>query len=381
MPSRGQREVTDKSVYRRALHGGVRGATHGTSSERRPGARHAAGACRRGGGGIAMRDPELVFKAQLAASALERAWQRWRLVHGLVADPMPAFSSYVGYSLEEPWGQPRVVLGLASSDAEHLAALLDRHDCIGPVHAMIAARSGGEGAVESGGRDDQPLLVPPQAPSMLAEQNTSGNGRSVLKPRSWRADAEDGPVYRQVAAARWASVAAAVGEAPVEEAATTTDRTVEPARDEAVTTNAAPEALLTAVTMQEPAGDQSPELAEPSQEQARQRGDAAAESAAQEQAAQQVAGQQVAGQDDAMQEEASQDGARQDEAGQDLPAACAPAGYGDSAAATTNVGTEADPGSDVVNAGDTARDVDVAVEDAAVDDEARPAVEDAATAE
>jgi hypothetical protein len=152
-----------------------------------------------------MRDPELVFRAQLAASALERAWQHWRLVHGLVADPMPAVSSYVGYSLEEPWGQPRVVFGLASSDAEQLAALLDRHDCIGPVHAMIAAKTGVEAAVDSGGRDDQPLLVPRQAPSMLAEQVTSGNGRSVLKPASWRADAEDGPVYRQIADARWAS--------------------------------------------------------------------------------------------------------------------------------------------------------------------------------
>jgi hypothetical protein len=160
-----------------------------------------------------MRDPELVFRAQLAASALERAWQRWRLVHGLVADPMPTVSSYVGYSLEELWGQPRVVLGLASSDAEQLAALLDRHDCIGPVHAMIAAKTSGEAAVDSGGRDE-PLPVPRQAPSMLAEQVTSGNGRSVLKPASWRADAEDGPVYRQIADARWASTTVPAGQEP-----------------------------------------------------------------------------------------------------------------------------------------------------------------------
>src|SRR5262249_9146468 len=162
-----------------------------------------------------------------------------------------------------------------------------------------------------------------------------------------------------------ASVAAAVGEAPVEETATTTDRTEEPARDEAVTTNAAPEALLTAVTMQEPAGDQSPALAEPSQEQAGQRGHAAAESAPQDQDAQHVAGLEGGGQEEAWQEGGGRGGARQDEAEQAPPAACAPAGYGDSAAATTNVGTEADPGSDVVNAGDTARDVDVAIEDAA----------------
>ena len=94
--------------------------------------------------GIAVRDPELVFKAQLAASALERAWQRWRVMHGMIADPMPAISSYVGYSLEEPWGQPRVVFGLSAKDAEQLSALLNRHDCIGPVRATIVGQQSRE---------------------------------------------------------------------------------------------------------------------------------------------------------------------------------------------------------------------------------------------
>jgi len=108
-----------------------------------------------------MRDPELVFKAQLAASALERAWQHWRVIHGLLADPMPAISSYVGYSLEEPWGQPRVVFGLAAADAEQLTALLERHDCAGSEHAMAAAQPGSRdlltGADVIAGR---PLPVP-----------------------------------------------------------------------------------------------------------------------------------------------------------------------------------------------------------------------------
>src|SRR5689334_11329781 len=107
-----------------------------------------------------MRDPELVFKAQLAASALEQAWQRWRVMHGLVADPLPAISSYVGYSLEEPWGQPRVVFGLSAKDAEQLAALLNRHDCIGPVHARVTAKQGVHAA--AGQDSGTPLPVPPQ---------------------------------------------------------------------------------------------------------------------------------------------------------------------------------------------------------------------------
>jgi hypothetical protein len=89
-----------------------------------------------------MRDPELMMRAQLAATELERAWDRWRTVHGLGAGPLPPVSSYVGYSMEEPWGQPRVVFGMDAREAEQFAALLDRHDCAGPVYAAMTAKSG-----------------------------------------------------------------------------------------------------------------------------------------------------------------------------------------------------------------------------------------------
>jgi hypothetical protein len=87
-----------------------------------------------------MRDPDLVQRAERAAIALERAWGHWRIMHGLGADPLPPVSSYVGYSLEEPWGQPRVVFGVGAEEAEKLAALLDGHDCVGPVHAEVTGR-------------------------------------------------------------------------------------------------------------------------------------------------------------------------------------------------------------------------------------------------
>ncbi|MGO9500895.1 MAG: hypothetical protein ACLPUO_04745 [Streptosporangiaceae bacterium] len=89
-----------------------------------------------------MRDPDLVLRAQRAASELERAWHRWRTMHGLEADPLPPVSSYVGYSLEEPWGQPRVVFGVDAEEAEQLAAVLDGHDCVGPIHAKVAGLPG-----------------------------------------------------------------------------------------------------------------------------------------------------------------------------------------------------------------------------------------------
>ena len=37
--------------------------------------------------------------------------------------------SYVGYSLKEPWGEPRVVIGIDADEAEYLAEFLDRDEC------------------------------------------------------------------------------------------------------------------------------------------------------------------------------------------------------------------------------------------------------------
>jgi hypothetical protein len=87
-----------------------------------------------------MPDPRLVSRAQRAATMLERAWDRWRAAHGLAAEPLPPVSSYVGYSIEEPWGRPRVVFGVDAADAEKLATLLQ--DCAAPPQqAMDKARA------------------------------------------------------------------------------------------------------------------------------------------------------------------------------------------------------------------------------------------------
>src|ERR1019366_4218753 len=82
----------------------------------------------------------LVSRAQRAATMLERAWDRWRAAHGLAAEPLPPVSSYVGYSIEEPWGRPRAVFGVDAADAEKLATLLQ--DCAAPPQqAMDEARA------------------------------------------------------------------------------------------------------------------------------------------------------------------------------------------------------------------------------------------------
>jgi hypothetical protein len=77
-----------------------------------------------------MRDPELVARAQRAATRLESAWEQWRALHGLAVAPGQPVVSYVGYSLKEPWGEPRVVIGIDADEAEYLAEFLDRDECV-----------------------------------------------------------------------------------------------------------------------------------------------------------------------------------------------------------------------------------------------------------
>jgi hypothetical protein len=72
-----------------------------------------------------MRDPELVARAQHAASRLESAWERWRGLQGLGETPAQPVVGYVGYALREPWGQPRAVIGFSAEEAERLAEFLE----------------------------------------------------------------------------------------------------------------------------------------------------------------------------------------------------------------------------------------------------------------
>ena len=91
--------------------------------------RHVAGAGPLSGQGRTMRDPELVARAQRAATRLGSAWEQWRALHGLAGAPGQPVVSYVGCSLKEPRGEPRVVIGIDADEAEYLAELLDRDDC------------------------------------------------------------------------------------------------------------------------------------------------------------------------------------------------------------------------------------------------------------
>ena len=80
-------------------------------------------------GRVARCDPELVARAQRAATRLESAWEQWRALHGLAVAPGQPVVSYVGYSLKEPWGEPRVVIGIDADEAGPPSAGRDKKFC------------------------------------------------------------------------------------------------------------------------------------------------------------------------------------------------------------------------------------------------------------
>ncbi len=130
-----------------------------------------------------MRDPELVARAQRVAAQLERAWDRWRTIHGLATEPVQPAASYVGYSLAEPWGRPRVVIGLDADEAEHLVALLERHECGG----------GKQAAGELSPLQDGVLSAPADPPEDASPEAAGSHGEVRVPAQIGAGPAGSGP--------------------------------------------------------------------------------------------------------------------------------------------------------------------------------------------
>jgi len=116
-----------------------------------------------------MRDPELVARAQRAATRLEAAWERWRAQEGLADTPAQPVVGYVGYALREPWGQPRAVIGFSADEAERLAEHLERGTATVPPQP--APQSGRSSSSKT-------------AQSSVQQWSGSPKGRSARRPRS-----------------------------------------------------------------------------------------------------------------------------------------------------------------------------------------------------
>jgi hypothetical protein len=95
-------------------------------------------------------------------SAPRRAWNRHGnngALHGRAVAPGQPVVSYVGYSLKEPWGEPRVVIGIDADEAEYLADFLDRDECA--QHLQIPQQQGrrGEAPPETTGEHARSALL------------------------------------------------------------------------------------------------------------------------------------------------------------------------------------------------------------------------------
>src|SRR2546430_11393599 len=129
--------------------------------------RHVAGAGPLSGEGRTMRDPELVARAQRAATRLESAWEQWRALHGLADAPGQPVVSYVGYSLKEPWGEPRVVIGIDADEAEYLAEFLDRDECVQRGQVPVQQAKPQQAPVQSAPVQPGPVQPDPVQPGTV----------------------------------------------------------------------------------------------------------------------------------------------------------------------------------------------------------------------
>ena len=123
-----------------------------------------------------MRDPELVARAQRAATRLESAWEQWRALHGLAVAPGQPVVSYVGYSLKEPWGEPRVVIGIDADEAEYLAEFLDRDECAQREQAPLQQAKLSQVPLQQVPQQQGPLQSGPLQQVKLAEPAPEGTG-------------------------------------------------------------------------------------------------------------------------------------------------------------------------------------------------------------
>ncbi len=146
-----------------------------------------------------MRDPELVARAKRAAMRLESAWEQWRALHGLAVAPGQPVVSYVGYSLKEPWGEPRVVIGIGADEAESLAEFLDRGECAHSAQVPRQQVRLSEPSLESAGEYARPALLSAQVGRGVGPQPPDQVRDLAAELAGWRSGELAGQAPEQLA--------------------------------------------------------------------------------------------------------------------------------------------------------------------------------------
>ena len=99
---------------------------------------------------------------------------------------MPPVSSYVGYSIEEPWGRPRVVFGVNAEDAERLAALLQENVGHGLEDLPRPGDSGYRPPARGGFAPDRPAM-----PDRGYDQSLLDDVRGRIPVQGWPPEFSD----------------------------------------------------------------------------------------------------------------------------------------------------------------------------------------------
>ena len=76
---------------------------------------------------------------------------------------------HVGYSLKEPWGEPRVVIGIDADEAEYLAEFLDRDECVQRGQVPLQQAQPQQAPVQSGPPQQVPVQSGPPQQVKLTE--------------------------------------------------------------------------------------------------------------------------------------------------------------------------------------------------------------------
>ena len=124
-----------------------------------------------------MRDPELVARAQRAATRLESAWDNGVRCMDSRSRPDSRSSATSAIRLRNPGGEPRVVIGIDADEAEYLAEFLDRDECaqrgqqVPPQQAQLPQVSLQQVPLQSG-----PLQSGPLQQVKLTESASEGTG-------------------------------------------------------------------------------------------------------------------------------------------------------------------------------------------------------------